>query len=148
MTEVTSTTDLRLERTFDAPRERVFDAWTNPEVLRRWWAAGPDYEGVAAEVDLRVGGSLRLTMRAPDGQTHTGGGEYLEIDEPNRLVYSWRWEDGEGTVSNVAVDFIEADRGTTVVLNHTGLPTENSRDQHVHGWKECLDNLGRRVLEA
>jgi uncharacterized protein YndB with AHSA1/START domain len=58
---------LRLERTFNAPAQAVFDAWTSPEVLRRWWPAGPDWDTPVAEVDVRVGGKLRLVMRRPDG---------------------------------------------------------------------------------
>jgi uncharacterized protein YndB with AHSA1/START domain len=55
---------VRIERTFDAPAEAVFDAWTRPEVMRRWWHAGPDWETPEAEVDLRVGGKVRVVMRA------------------------------------------------------------------------------------
>jgi uncharacterized protein YndB with AHSA1/START domain len=142
MTEMTAT-ELRLERTYDAPRERVYDAWTNPEVLRRWWAAGPDFEGVAAEIDVRAGGRIRLTMRAPDGQEHSGGGRYTEVDPPGHLAYTWAWEGTDGHESLVSVDFVEVDGATTVRLVHTGLASEESVAQHGHGWSACLDNLGR-----
>jgi uncharacterized protein YndB with AHSA1/START domain len=146
MTEMTAT-ELRLERTYDAPRERVYEAWTNPEVLRRWWAAGPDFEGVAAEIDVRTGGRIRLTMRAPDGQEHSGGGQYTEVDPPGHLAYTWAWEGTDGHESLVSVDFVEVDGATTVRLVHTGLASEESVAQHGHGWSACLDNLGR-VLAA
>jgi uncharacterized protein YndB with AHSA1/START domain len=150
MTELDTTTSLRLERTFEAPAEEVFDAWTNPEVLRRWWAANPGWRTPLAEVDLRVGGSYRLSMEDPaTGTVHTVGGEYREVRRPDRLVYSWCWEQ-EGVpaaeVSTVTVEFRE-DRGcTTVVLEHTDLPSPTSRDQHRHGWEGCLESLGARVL--
>ena len=152
MTEVTSPTELRLERTFDAPRERVFDAWTNPEVLRRWWAAAPDWETPAAEVDLRAGGRYRLTMRDPEaGAEHTVGGEYVEVRRPDRLTYTWAWEPEPGgpdmgPPSRVTVDFVADGGGTRVELTHSGLVTEQSRAQHEHGWNACLDNLASRVL--
>jgi uncharacterized protein YndB with AHSA1/START domain len=146
MTE--TATALRLERGYAAAPERVFDAWTNPEVLRRWWAAGPDWECPEADVDLRVGGRYRLAMRTPAGETHVVGGEYTEIERPGRLVYTWAWEDGDGTESRVTVEFRADGDGTTVVITHAGLSSEESRDQHAHGWAACLDNLGRRVLEA
>src|SRR5690606_34488797 len=77
--------DLRIERTFRAPAEAVFDAWTSEEVLRRWFAGQPGWETPVAEVDLRVGGALRLVMRAPDGSGEAGGGgHYTEIDRPRR----------------------------------------------------------------
>ena len=140
MTEMTAT-ELRLERTYDAPRERVYEAWTNPEVLRRWWAAGPGFEGVSAEVDVRAGGRIRLTMRAPDGQEHSGAGEYTVVDPPERLAYTWVWEGNDGHESLVSVDFVEADGATTVRLVHSGLASEESVAQHGHGWTACLDNL-------
>jgi uncharacterized protein YndB with AHSA1/START domain len=152
MTDTTTATELRLERTFDASAEAVFDAWTNPEVLRRWWAAGPDWETPRAEVDLREGGSYRLTMHDPEsGMTPTVGGEFTEIRRPERLVYTWTWEDMPDSASEdsvVTVDFEEHDGRTTVRLHHAGLGTDQSRASHEHGWNACLDNLERRVLAA
>lgn len=152
MTDTTTATALRLERTFDASREAVFDAWTNPEVLRRWWAAGPDWDTPLAEVDLREGGAYRLTMRDPEsGMQPTVAGEFTDVRRPERLVYTWTWEDTPGSPSEgsvVAVDFEESDGRTTVTLVHSGLGTDESRGQHEHGWNACLDNLERRVLTA
>ena len=147
MTE--TATDVRLERRYDAPPERVFDAWTNPEVLRRWWAAGPDWEGVSADVDLRVGGRLRLAMQSPEAdQPYAGGGEYTIVERPERLAYTWSWEEGDGRESLVTVEFRPEGDGTRLVLIHSGLASEESRDGHTDGWTKCLDNLGTRVLET
>lgn len=142
-----SETSLRIERSFDASPEEVFDAWTNPEVLRRWWAAHPEGSTPVAEVDLRVGGSYRLTMQAPDGTRHTVVGEYREVDRPNRLVYSWQWvlDSGEpGHISTVTVAFQPHDGRTHVVLQHTNLPDADSRDRHAQGWGACLAVLRER----
>ena len=87
---------LRVERTFNASAEAVFDAWTSAEMLRRWWPAGSDWETPVAEVDVRVGGSLRLVMRSPDGEEFGGSGEYREIIPPEHLVFSWTWDGHEG----------------------------------------------------
>ena len=152
MNDTTTDTALRLERTFDASREAVFDAWTNPEVLRRWWAAGPDWETPLAEVDLREGGAYRLTMRDPEsGMQPTVAGAFTEVRRPERLVYTWEWEDMPGGTTGeslVTVEFAEQDGRTTVLLVHSGLHTEESRDRHEHGWNACLDNLERRVFSA
>ena len=140
-------TDLRLERIFDAAPERVFDAWTNPEVLRRWWAAGPDWEGVSAEVDLRVGGRLRLAMQDPGAdRPYAGGGEYTVVERPARLAFTWRWEDRDDPETLVTIDFHRHGDGTRLVLAHSGLGSEESRAGHADGWTKCLDNLGTRVL--
>jgi uncharacterized protein YndB with AHSA1/START domain len=138
-------TALRLERTFAAAPERVFDAWTNPEVLRRWWAAAPDGDTPVAEVDLRVGGSYRLQMRGPQGE-FTVSGRFEEITPPHRLVYTWAWEEMPPMDTLVTVEFHGEGDGTRVVLTHTGLPGEESRAQHEHGWHAVLDSLERRVL--
>lgn len=145
------TEQLRLERTFTAPREEVFRAWTEPEVLRRWWAAAPTWECPVAEADVRVGGRYRLTMRDPDsGEEHTVGGEYVAVESPERLVYTWTWEanddDPTSADSIVTVEFREDGDRTTVVLTHDGIADEQSRQNHAHGWNACLDNLGARVF--
>jgi uncharacterized protein YndB with AHSA1/START domain len=68
---------VRVERTYEAPAEAVFDAWTNPEVLRRWWRADPSHE-VTVVADVRPGGDYRLTMRRPDGEPMVVHGTYRE----------------------------------------------------------------------
>jgi uncharacterized protein YndB with AHSA1/START domain len=141
------TAALRLERTFAATAEEVFDAWTNPEVLERWWAAAPTWTSPGCEVDLRPGGRYRLSMRDDaNGRTHVVGGEFREVDRPRRLVYTWRWE-GAPDESVVTVEFQTAGDTTTVVIEHSGLPAEAARAEHERGWNGTLDNLARRVLE-
>jgi uncharacterized protein YndB with AHSA1/START domain len=144
------TATLRLERSFDASPEAVFDAWTSPEVLRRWWAAGGDWRTPVAEVDLRVGGGYRLSMESPEaGALHTVRGEYLEVSRPERLVYSWCWEEDSaqpGHVSTVAVEFREDGERTTVVLEHSGLESSDSSEKHRVGWEGCLENLSARIF--
>lgn len=141
---------LRLERTFDAPAEAVFDAWTSAEVLRRWWPAGADWDTPVAEVDVRVGGSLRLVMRSPDGEEFGGSGAYVEVARPKRLVFTWTWDGHAGHEGTqlVEVDFAPLDDGrTTVVLTNSGLADEEARRSHREGWEASFDNLAR-VLAA
>ncbi len=143
----TAPTELRLERTFAATPERVFDAWTNPEVLRRWWAAAVDGDTPRADVDLRVGGGYRLTMHDPGNDTEfTVMGEFTAIDPPDRIAYTWSWEGAPPVDTLVTVEFRAEGDGTRVVVTHTGLPGAESRAQHEHGWLAVLDNLERRVL--
>jgi uncharacterized protein YndB with AHSA1/START domain len=144
---MTSETSLRVERSYDATPEEVFDAWTTPEVLRRWWAVHPDGSTPVAEVDLRPGGRYRLSMEGPDGERHTVQGRYSVVERPSRLVYSWQWEldaSGLGPESTVAVEFRPEGERTTVVLEHTGLPDADSRDRHAQGWAACMDVFGER----
>ena len=99
-----------MERTFDAPAQAVFDAWTSEEVIRRWWHAEHDWETTVAEVDLRVGGEVRVVMRDPhEDVEYGGGGRYTEIDPPNRLAFTWIWDDSD-TRQLIELEFDEARR--------------------------------------
>jgi uncharacterized protein YndB with AHSA1/START domain len=140
---------LRIERTFHAPPQAVFDAWTSTEVLRRWWPAGPDWDTPVVEVDVRLGGKLRLVMRRPDGQEFGGSGEYLEITPPERLVFTWTWDGQEERdgLQLVEVEFKGGPDGTTtVVLTNRGLRDEESRRSHEEGWQASFDNLDRVLV--
>ena len=140
--------ELRLSRRFAATPERVFDAWTNPAVLRRWWAAKPEWDSPAADVDARPGGRYRLSMTdTGSGETRTVAGEYVEVTPPARLVYTWRWE-GMDAETLVTVEFVADGGGTRVELLQTGFPDEQERDMHADGWGGCLDNLERRVFSG
>jgi uncharacterized protein YndB with AHSA1/START domain len=137
---------IRVERTFRAGVDAVFAVWTSPEMLRRWYAPGVDWDTPLAELDARVGGRLRVAMRDPAGDVFAGGGEYREVDPPRRLVFTWTWdrpEAGEGT-QLVEVDFTDNGNGTTtVVLINRGLRDEQSRESHREGWDGSFDNLDR-----
>jgi uncharacterized protein YndB with AHSA1/START domain len=141
---------LRMERTFSAQPEAVFEAWTGAEVLRRWWAPGPDWETPIAEADVTVGGRLRIVMRSPDGEEFGGGGEYVEVMPPERLVFTWRWDGHEGHEGSqlIEVEFSDNGDGTTkVVVTNRGLKDEESMKSHREGWQGSLANL-ERVLAA
>lgn len=144
-----SPTALRLERTYDAPAQAVFDAWTDPEVMRRWWHPGREWDTSLAESDLRPGGRVRVGMRSPDGDEYGGGGEYTEIRPPERLAFTWIWDDDPaGHSSLIELDFEEHDGATTLVLTHSGLRSEDSREGHRDGWHQALENLALKALEA
>lgn len=140
---------LRIERTFQAPAGDVFDAWTSEEVLRRWFSGQPGWETPEAEVDLRVGGPVRIVMRDPEkGEDHGGGGNYTEVDPPNRLAFTWTWDrDEEDRETLIEIDFEEADGATKVRFTHSRLRDEESVRNHEGGWNNCFGNLDR-VLGA
>lgn len=135
---------LRIERTYEAPAEAVFDAWTSEEVLRRWWRPKDGWETPEATVDLRVGGALRIVMRDTDGDHHAATGTYTEVERPTRLAFTWTWDnsDREGLIE---VDFEEHDGMTRVSFTHSGLEDEEAVRSHEDGWGHILDQLGRYV---
>jgi len=144
---VTDDKTLRIERTFRAPAEAVFDAWTSEEVMRRWWHVELGWETAEAEVDLRVGGAVRVVMRDPSKDVdYGGGGTYTEIERPTRLAFTWIW-DGDTRPTLIELDFEEADGITTVSFTHSGLWGEEAVRSHEYGWGKIFDNL-ERTLEA
>jgi uncharacterized protein YndB with AHSA1/START domain len=139
---------VRIERTFRAPARAVFEAWTSEEVLRRWWHAERHWETPSAEVDLRVGGSIRVTMRDTDlDEEHGGGGEFTVIDPPLRLAFTWTWDDDPSTRQLIEVEFIDHGDSTTVVLTNSGVP-EAAKDDHHVGWQTSFDNLDEALLSS
>ena len=143
------TLQLHIERTFQAPAQRVFDAWTSEEVMRRWFHGHHDWETPEAKVDLRLGGAVRVVMRDPDkGVEHGGGGHYTEIDPPTRLAFTWTWDDDNDRQTLIEVDFEETEGVTTVRFTHSGLRDQESVLSHEGGWTTCFDNLERVLTEA
>ncbi|MFQ5899553.1 MAG: SRPBCC domain-containing protein [Candidatus Methylomirabilia bacterium] len=139
-------TTLHLKRTFAAPREKVFRAWTDPEGLKKWW--GPvGYSTPTAEVDLRAGGKYRFGMKKlPDGDLFYLAGTYREVRPGKKLVYTWSWE-GEPDLGDTLVTVEFRDRGdsTEVILTHEFFPNEKVREDHVKGWSSSLDRLSKAM---
>jgi len=136
---------LRIERTFEAPVDVVFDAWTSPEVMRRWFHCGPDWQTPEAEVDLRVGGRVRIVMRMPDGREAGAQGEYRVIERPHRLVMTWTFDDDPTNEQLIELSFSEDGGSTTVVMVNSGISTDARRDGQDRGWRGCLDELERAL---
>jgi uncharacterized protein YndB with AHSA1/START domain len=141
-------TVLRMERTFNASAQEVFDAWTSEEVMRRWWHAGHDWETTSAEVDLRVGGALRVVMGNPhEDAEYGGGGQYTEVHPPKRLAFTWTW-DNDSRRQLIEIDFEEHEGATTVRFTHSGLWDEEAVRSHEDGWSKAFDNLARALAAS
>lgn len=138
-TEIT----LNLTRTYSAPRDDVFRAWTEPEALKRWFAPSDEFSTPIAEVDLRVGGAYRIGMKPPDQEDmFIVVGTYREVQPPERLVFTWSWEEGMDVGETlVTVEFRDLGGSTEVVLTHELFPNEQARDKHNEGWSGCLERL-------
>jgi uncharacterized protein YndB with AHSA1/START domain len=136
---------VRVSRTIRASRHRVYRAWTDPELLMRWFIE-PDGDMRVVEMDLRAGGRYRLEGRMGD-KPWAVWGTYREVTPPSKLVYTWSWENdpalGEPLASGtvVSVEFHERGSETEVVVTHEGFATERARAEHDAGWIGCLDRL-------
>ena len=134
---------VRIERTFTASAADVFDAWTSPEVMRRWFHCAPNWDTPEAEVDLRAGGKVRVVMRRPDGTEVVAQGRYTLIDRPHRLVMTWTFDDDPSNEQLIELSFSESEGTTTVLLVNSGISTEKRRDAQDEGWRGCFDELER-----
>jgi uncharacterized protein YndB with AHSA1/START domain len=135
---------LTLKKRIKAPPARVYQAWTDPAQIVRWWGPGNcDY--LATEIDLRVGGRFRIAFRTDiDGrseETHEVGGLYRDIVPGQRLVFSWNWVSTPERVSQVTVTLKPDGDGTLLTLFHEQLFDELSKTRHTRGWTASLDKL-------
>jgi uncharacterized protein YndB with AHSA1/START domain len=140
---------LRLSRSFAAPRDRVFRAFTAPTQLVKWW--GPKgFTVPACTMDVRAGGAWRTVMRSPEGREHIVSGTYREIKPPARLVFTWGWEEdgARGHETVVTIELFETPGGTRLELTHERFESEDSLNQHRHGWIGCLDCLEEALAEG
>jgi uncharacterized protein YndB with AHSA1/START domain len=136
---------LSMERLIPAPPQKVFELWTDPEKLVKWW--GPEGFAIPAHaLDVRPGGSWRTTMKSPDGSLFTVSGIYRTIDPPRRLVFTWAWDDDKGTrchETEVTVMFHAAPGGTRLTLVQQRFETVDARDNHIKGWTSSFEKLAR-----
>ncbi len=140
MTQTTTVPDLVLERTLNAPIQKVFDAWTKAELLAKWFAPGPMTCRVDA-FDARVGGGYRMSMVSPEGE-HTCVGTFTAIKAPNHLAFTFNWA-GEPLPKDMlcTVDLKEVGGKTHLRFVHAGFPNIEARDNHEEGWVGCLEKL-------
>jgi uncharacterized protein YndB with AHSA1/START domain len=137
---VTSQIALVVRRTVNASVARVFDAWTRPEQLRRWWGPRP-VTCCDAEVDLRVGGAYRIANLLANGSVVWISGTFEVVEPPRRLVYTWLVENKPLERSRVTVRFEPRGAHTEVIVVHERIDSEDTRADHEQGWNGCLDNL-------
>jgi uncharacterized protein YndB with AHSA1/START domain len=153
--------ELVITRVFEAPRELVWKAWTEPERCKRWW--GPKgFTAPVCRIDLRVGGAYLNCMRSPEGQDYWSTGVYLEIAPPERLVCTDCFADEKGNVVPathygmsadfplemlVTVTFEEEGGKTKLTLKHAGLSSGKDLDDCREGWSQSLDKLAEALAK-
>lgn len=140
---------LTITRVFDAPRSLVFKVWTQPEHFSRW--LGPkDFTAIACHMNVQVGGMYRACIRSPEGNDHWMQGIYREVIEPERLVFTFAWEDENSRPKHetlVTVTFEEQDNKTLMTFQQAIFESTESRDSHNTGWSECFDRLAIYLTE-
>ena len=135
--------ELTIIRVFAAPRSLVFKAWTEPERIKQWW--GPrGFVTLSCEIDFRPGGLWCTRSKAPDGQEYVARSVFREIVEPERLVFTYAWEDAEGKPKHetlVRLTLVEQN-GKTLLTFHQGVfESVASLDEHEDGWCSAFELL-------
>ena len=147
-TKAAEKTSLQIKRFINAPRARVYAAWTDPAQLKEWW--GPEKvrtRNFAA--DVRVRGKYRWDLTNQEDEEMSVFGEYRELVPEKKIVFTWKWDDDdvwENRNSIVTVELSDSGGGTELLLKHEQLPTEESRNRHNEGWNSVLDRLEKFLL--
>jgi uncharacterized protein YndB with AHSA1/START domain len=146
---------VRVSRVIRAPRERVFEAWVDPDLRRKWWRHGSGLKVCA--IDARPGGRYRMTQIGgcpeeiqPDVNFEwIMDGEFLEVVRPSRIVFTWNVNHDPPVVNNrVTIELREVPGGTEVTLTHEGLPSEQLRDGTDDGWTSLMESMARLLERA
>ncbi len=134
--------ELVLKRAFDASRRLVFEAWSSPGHLQRWW--GPaGFTLPVCEVDFRTGGAFHLVMRGPDGADYPFTGRYDEVVPPERIVFTGNVH--EGNTARTTVTFVESGGKTIVTVRQTYTVESPATRGAPQGWSESLERLAAAV---
>jgi uncharacterized protein YndB with AHSA1/START domain len=132
---------------FHAPRERVFQAWTDPKKMTEWFChAKPGLIGELIVMDVRPGGLYGFDVSSADGKVFKVRGKYLEIKPPEKLAFTWFWEtEPEYGHTLVTLEFVDLGERSELVMTHERFANSDARDKHYNGWAFCLDSLQRHV---
>lgn len=154
MNEIPNNKELVITRTFNAPRELVWKAWTEPDRMMKWW--GPKgFTSPVCKIDLREGGKYLYCMRSPDGKDYWSTGTYREIVPMERIVCTDSFSDPNGNVVSaseygmegfpmelqVTITLEEKDGKTRMTVHHEGIPEGKMKEQTEAGWNESFDKL-------
>jgi uncharacterized protein YndB with AHSA1/START domain len=138
---------LVIKRTFDAPRELVWKAWTDVKHAKQWWGS-KGFTAPLVELDNREGGLWRARMRSPDGKDYWQHGVTREIVPPERLSFTFIWDEHPDQEMLVTVTLVERGGKTEMTLRQEGFKSVEERDGHAGGWNESFDRLGAYLKKA
>jgi uncharacterized protein YndB with AHSA1/START domain len=157
-TQAQQANELLITRVFDAPLDKVWKAWTDPDEIKKWW--GPaQFTAPSIENDFRVGGKYLYSMRGPDGQEYWSTGVYREIVPMERIVVTDSFADEKGNVvpashygmtdfpmeTEITVTFADLDGKTELTLKHSGMPAGEMGEQAEAGWNQSLDKFAEAI---
>lgn len=135
---------LTVQRTFAAAPQQLFEAWTTPRAIERWFKP-MGWPSKVTALDLRVGGGYCFELTDHDGMTSCISGKYVEIVAPEKLVFTWSSPSTDDRETLVTVEFMEQDEGTQIVLTHRRLLNHEMVSAHQVGWVAVLNLLAEEA---
>ena len=133
---------VKIETSFDATREKVWKAWTEPEFILKWFGSDPNGKGLKAKMNVKQGGSYEITFKDGDGTEHTCMGKYLTVEKFRQLSFTWEWKNEPGVQSLVNILLDPINDSTAMIFEHKNIGTLSAHN-YLAGWKETFLKLGR-----
>jgi uncharacterized protein YndB with AHSA1/START domain len=139
---------LALERRYAVRPEKVWQAWTDPEALKRWWGPGERASVSLAQLDVRAGGRFRIVFGGAEGRDHECAGVYREVVPNRKLVFTWTWPNSTPERESLVTIVLRASgKGTELEFKHEQFFDEKVRDGHQQGWSGAFAKLERFLQE-
>jgi len=137
---------VRIEISFNATREKVWEAWTESEFILQWFGSDPNGKGLSAEMNVEQGGSYEITFKDGDGTEHTCMGKYLIVEKLRQLSFTWEWKNEPEVESLVNISLDSIKDSSTMTFEHKNLGTASAHN-YLAGWKGTFLKL-ERVLNS
>ena len=135
---------IRISRYFPESPQEVWQAWTDPKLVRSWFGSDPNGKVLHASLDVRLGGTFEVTFRNSDDTQFTCAGTYKEIEKNQRLVFTWTWKDRPEVKELVTLVFQAEQTGTLMIFEHANIDAGTTHDYET-GWKSTFDKLERTL---
>jgi len=133
-----------IESTLNAPIEKVWNAWTEPSLVSKWFGSDPNGEVLKARTDVRVGGDFEITFRDSTGTEHTCSGVYEAVQPYNKLIFTWAWK-SEPVVESLVTVLLRTENGITLMqFEHTNVGHASAHN-YEQGWKDTFVKLERAL---
>lgn len=137
---------VKIEMSFNAPLEKLWDIWTEPQLILKWFGSDPDGKGINATMNVQPGGSYEISFQDSNGTEHTCTGKYLVVEKPNHLSFTWEWKNEPGVISTVTVSLSSMNNSTFMIFDHKDLGTASAHN-YLKGWKETFGKLEKLITD-
>lgn len=135
---------IKIERHFSTTQQKVYEAWTDPQIIKLWFGSDPNGTGLDAVLDVRVGGAYAVTFANSTGEEYTAQGTYQEVEPNKKLAFTWGWEDEPHIKESVAVQFQPDGDGTLMTFEHLDIDANTSHN-YENGWRTTFDKLEKAL---